>query len=224
MRLNTTGQVVVFTKRTATGYTTNAYTPVGTYAVGWTEYRVVLDFTTDTYTLSRRTTAAPPGRSSRPRAPLPTPSRCRGHRPHHDGQPAVPRLPERGHVARRRALLATPASSTCSAPTRSPPPQAPAARSRPSAPDRRLRRLADLHHHTGRAATRSPACSSTVSRSAAPRPTRSPTSAPTTPSPRASSSSPPAATCHQLHRLRELPRAGQCSRRPRPPVRELPRL
>ena len=28
-----------------TGYTANAYTAVGTYAVGWTEYRVVLDFT-----------------------------------------------------------------------------------------------------------------------------------------------------------------------------------
>ena len=54
MRLNAAGQLVVYTKRTATGYTTNAYTPVGTYAVGWTEYRVVLDFTTDTYTLSKR--------------------------------------------------------------------------------------------------------------------------------------------------------------------------
>ena len=30
---------------------------MGTYAVGWTEYRVVLDFTTDTYTLSKRANA-----------------------------------------------------------------------------------------------------------------------------------------------------------------------
>ncbi len=30
---------------------------MGTYAAGWTEYRVVLDFTADTYTLSKRTTA-----------------------------------------------------------------------------------------------------------------------------------------------------------------------
>ncbi len=45
---------VVYTKRSATGYTANAYTAVGTYATGWTEYRVVLDFTSDTYTLSKR--------------------------------------------------------------------------------------------------------------------------------------------------------------------------
>ncbi len=57
MRTDTTGKLLVYTKRTATGYTPNAYTAVGTYAVGWTEYRIVLDFTSDTYTLSKRATA-----------------------------------------------------------------------------------------------------------------------------------------------------------------------
>ena len=36
VRLNTSGQVLVYTKRTAAGYTPNAYTVVGAYAVGWT--------------------------------------------------------------------------------------------------------------------------------------------------------------------------------------------
>ncbi len=81
------GQVAVYTKRTATGYTTNAYTPVGTYAVGWTEYRVVLDFTNDTYTLSKRATAGDAWTqlkaASRPHLRHP---HARGHRPHHHGQ------------------------------------------------------------------------------------------------------------------------------------------
>ena len=57
LRTDTTGKVLVYTKRTATGYTANAYTAVGTYAVGWAEYRIVLDFTADTYTLSKRANA-----------------------------------------------------------------------------------------------------------------------------------------------------------------------
>ncbi len=60
LRTDTTGKLLVYTKRTATGYTANAYTAVGTYAVGWTEYRIVLDFTNDTYTLSSRTVADGP--------------------------------------------------------------------------------------------------------------------------------------------------------------------
>ena len=55
VRLNTSGQVLVYTKRTAAGYTANAYTVVGAYAVGWCEYRLVYDFSADTYTLSSRT-------------------------------------------------------------------------------------------------------------------------------------------------------------------------
>ena len=58
LRTDTTGKVLVYTKRTATGYTANAYTAVGTYAVGWAEYRIVLDFTGDTYTLFKRSNAA----------------------------------------------------------------------------------------------------------------------------------------------------------------------
>ena len=54
LRTDTTGKLLVYTKRGATGYATNAYTAVGTYAVGWTEYRIVLDFSADTYKLSKR--------------------------------------------------------------------------------------------------------------------------------------------------------------------------
>ena len=57
LRTDTTGKLLVYTKRTATGYTANAYTAVGTYAVGWAEYRIVLDFTADTYTLFKRAAA-----------------------------------------------------------------------------------------------------------------------------------------------------------------------
>jgi len=60
MRLNASGQLMIYTKRTATGYTPNAFNTVGTYAAGWTEYRVVLDFTTDTYQLSKRANSADP--------------------------------------------------------------------------------------------------------------------------------------------------------------------
>ena len=57
LRTDTTGKLLVYTKRAATGYTANAYTAVGTYAVGWAEYRIVLDFSGDTYTLFKRASA-----------------------------------------------------------------------------------------------------------------------------------------------------------------------
>jgi len=57
IRWNTSGQIMVYTKRTATGYTPNAYTVVGTYAPGWTQYRVVYDFVSDTCTISTRAAA-----------------------------------------------------------------------------------------------------------------------------------------------------------------------
>lgn len=50
----TAGEVFIFTSRTATGYSVGAYTQVGTYAVGWMQYRIVLNFTGSTMTLSRR--------------------------------------------------------------------------------------------------------------------------------------------------------------------------
>jgi subtilisin family serine protease len=51
-----TGQITVRTERAGNpnGYTTNAYTTVGTYSTGWTEFRIVYDFTSQTYTLSKR--------------------------------------------------------------------------------------------------------------------------------------------------------------------------
>ena len=36
------------------GYATNNYTKVGTYATGWTQYRIVHDFSSQTYTLWQR--------------------------------------------------------------------------------------------------------------------------------------------------------------------------
>ena len=44
----------------ATGYTTAAFTPVGTYTAGWTQYRIVYTFSgtgAQTYTLSKRAAA-----------------------------------------------------------------------------------------------------------------------------------------------------------------------
>ena len=97
--------MVIYTQRAATGYTANAYTTVGTYTTGWTEYRVVLDFTTDTYTLSKR---ARLGRrldaaQGRRRPHLRHPD-ARGRRPDHHGQPALPRLSELQPVDRRVAF------------------------------------------------------------------------------------------------------------------------
>ena len=105
MRLNTSGQVMVYTKRTATGYTANTYTAVGTYGAGWTEYRIVLDFTTDTYTLFTRTDAEAHGRSSRRRARAPTTSPCARRLTAPRRRTCCSARTERGHVARRRELL-----------------------------------------------------------------------------------------------------------------------
>ena len=54
------GALSVYTSKAGNpnGYTTNAYTPVGTYTTGWTQYRLVMDFTNQTYTLSSRASAA----------------------------------------------------------------------------------------------------------------------------------------------------------------------
>jgi hypothetical protein len=55
-RFDNTGKITAYTGRTATGYTLNNYTQVGTYTGGtWIQCRIVNDFTTDTYTLSTRT-------------------------------------------------------------------------------------------------------------------------------------------------------------------------
>ena len=106
LRLNTAGQVAVYTKRTAAGYAPNAYTAVGTYSVGWTEYRVVLDFTATptrfpAARLRRRTLDA----AEVHQCPHTRDPHARGHRPHHDGQPALPRLHRRRPVDRRRGVL-----------------------------------------------------------------------------------------------------------------------
>lgn len=48
------GKIYVYTQRTKTGYTTGGYTQIGTYTTGWMEYRMVINFTNETYTFSRR--------------------------------------------------------------------------------------------------------------------------------------------------------------------------
>ena len=62
----TDGAINVCTDRAGSpnGYTTDAYTPVGTYAVGWTQYRVVYDFTAPRPTRCPSAPTPPtPGRS-----------------------------------------------------------------------------------------------------------------------------------------------------------------
>lgn len=54
LRWNTVGAVQVYTQRTATGYTVNDFTQIGTYTTGWMQYQLVFDFATQTYTVSRR--------------------------------------------------------------------------------------------------------------------------------------------------------------------------
>lgn len=49
-----TGGVQIYTSRTATGYVANSYTPVGTYAAGWMQYKIAYDFANKNYTLGRR--------------------------------------------------------------------------------------------------------------------------------------------------------------------------
>ena len=79
--------------------------PVGTYAAGWTEYRIVLDFTAETYTLSKRTNATDAWTQLKSATALHLRHpHARGHRPHHHGQPALPRLHRRRPVGRRRRL------------------------------------------------------------------------------------------------------------------------
>lgn len=48
------GKIYVYTQRTKTGYTTGGYTQIGTYGTGWMESRMVINFTNETYTFSRR--------------------------------------------------------------------------------------------------------------------------------------------------------------------------
>jgi len=62
VQFSNNGKINVYTNRAGNpgGYTTGGYTPVGTYTVGWTQFRIVYDFTTQTYTLSKRVSAADP--------------------------------------------------------------------------------------------------------------------------------------------------------------------
>ena len=76
-----TAPINVFTDRAgATGYTTGAFTPVGTYTTGWTQYRIVYTFSgtgAQTYTLSKRASATDPWTQLKAAgAATATPSRC----------------------------------------------------------------------------------------------------------------------------------------------------
>ncbi len=55
IRFTNNASVEIYTERSATGYTQNNYTNVGSYAAGeWWQYRLVFDFSSGTYQLSRR--------------------------------------------------------------------------------------------------------------------------------------------------------------------------
>jgi hypothetical protein len=54
------GELNVRTERTVTGYTPGLYTPVGTYSVGWMQYRIVFDFSTQIYLLFQRSSESNP--------------------------------------------------------------------------------------------------------------------------------------------------------------------
>ena len=102
MRLNAAGQVVVYTKRTATGYTTNAYTrSAPTPWAGPSTASCSTSRATPTRCPARR--AATPGHSSRPPAPPPTPSPC--SRP--------PTAPPRRTCSSARIRTPTCGSMTC---------------------------------------------------------------------------------------------------------------
>ncbi len=228
LRTDTTGQVLVYTKRTATGYAANAYTAVGTYAVGWTEYRVVLDFTSDTYTLSkradrRRTLDAAEVRHGASTYAIPMREAT--------DRTTTANLLFRGYTNADLWLddvrFSTPASSTCSDPTPSPPPPAPAARSRPSG-------ASTVAYGASQAYTIAPATGYADRRRARRRrlgrrpvaPTRSPTS-------RAEPHASPRRFVRHLRRRRHARHATStatpATRRAAPststtPVRELPRL
>lgn len=51
------GSIQIWTDRTATGYTTGNYTSIGTWSTGWQQYRIVLNVSGSTFTLSKRTNA-----------------------------------------------------------------------------------------------------------------------------------------------------------------------
>ncbi len=235
LRTDTTGKLLVYTKRTATGYTANAYTAVGTYAVGWTEYRVVLDFTADTYTLSKRATASRRLDAAEVRhAPPPTPSPC--VRP-----PTAPPRPTCSSAATPTPTCGsttcasrTPASSTRPTPDTTPP-TAPATLSAVDRPadtgrldrpvlgrghrQRRRHRLQALPRHGRRA----PTAHRPRSVTSPPTPTPPPSPAPATTT-RSPPSTPPATRAPSRRGLRDRRRQPRtrpspdrpCRRRRRP--------
>lgn len=52
---NTLGALQVFTQRIKTGYTQDNYTNIDNYSTGWTQYRLVFDFSSSTFKLYKRT-------------------------------------------------------------------------------------------------------------------------------------------------------------------------
>lgn len=52
--LQADGTIAILTDRTVTGYSTGAWTTIGTYVAGWLFWRIVFNFTTNTFTFSVR--------------------------------------------------------------------------------------------------------------------------------------------------------------------------
>ena len=107
IQFSNNGQIYAYTNRPAIpGYTANGYTSVGTYSTGWTQFRLVYNFTSQTYTLSKRASVSdawtPLKSTGAPGYQIP----FRGTEHHHDHprQP-LPRLRQHQPVARRRGLF-----------------------------------------------------------------------------------------------------------------------
>ena len=55
LRMDSAGNIGAYTSKTGvTGYTTGTYMPIGTMPTGWTQVKMTLNFTSDTYTFSTR--------------------------------------------------------------------------------------------------------------------------------------------------------------------------
>ena len=59
LRIDSTGNIGAYTSKTGIpGYPKGSYVPIGTLTTGWTQYKITMDFTNDTYTFSTRKNAA----------------------------------------------------------------------------------------------------------------------------------------------------------------------
>ena len=95
LRMDSAGNIARLTSKTGvTGYTTGAYVPIGTMPTGWTQVKMTLNFTSDTYTFSTRPNTASAW----------TPMKAAGAPDlrHPDARRGQPGLADHAHVPRGR--------------------------------------------------------------------------------------------------------------------------